>query len=233
MQVQKIKMVLIVLMYIQTSVAMNTIGAGKEKPAGIIYLGKTDPLYIEIKGRVLNDWKGAAKRAGGDTEENRLRKKQMEAWPKAKQDKFQEMAINSLRDYNKLTYFNLEGFMMFFREVNDLDLGKFQAETELRVRSAGNGKYVAEFWEDGLVVNSEANAIRYAHELAESPRAKMHPEEDLGNVEEIKKNYAAFRKAITSGKQKRYTELMALLYIQRKDRSIVFQDPGQVMYDFN
>jgi hypothetical protein len=232
MHVKRITLVLVVLMFIETSLAMNTTKPVTENRVGGIYLLKTDPVYIEIKGRVMIDWKAAAKRADSETEENILRKKQMEAWPKEKQEKFQAFAINSLEDYNKQTYFNLDGFMMFFTEVNKLDLEKFKAETEFRVRLLGTNKFGAEFWEDGLAVNSEANATRYAHELAESPRAKLHPEEDLGNVEEIKNNYAAHRKDITTGKQKRYTLLISLLYIQ-KDKFIIFQDPAQAMYDFN
>jgi hypothetical protein len=126
----------------------------------------------------------------------------------------------------------MDEFILFFTEIKNIDIQKFLLETDFRVRVLDSMKYAAEFWEDGLAINSEKNAIAYARELRESPRAKLHPEEDLGNVEEIKKNYAAHRREITTGKTKRFTQLMALLYIQKSDKSLVFQDPAQAMFDF-
>jgi hypothetical protein len=214
------------LFFLQIPRSMNAAISMEVKSGPPIYLSKTDPVYIEIKKNVMNDWEAAVRRADPQTAENQQRKKEMALWPADRQEKFETEFIKSLEDYNQQTFFNLDDFMMFFTGVNDTDMRKSLSEAEFRVRSLGAGRYVAEFWEDGLIANSEANAIVRAKELADSPRAKMHPEEDLGNVSVIKKTFAYARKAITSGKQKRYTELMAFLYIQNADKTIQFIDPG-------
>lgn len=113
-----------------------------------------------------------------------------------------------------------------------MDQKKIAAEYDIRIQYLGSNKYAAEFWEDGLAVNSEANALISANELAASGYAKKHPDSGVGNVEKIKETYANVRKSIKAGKQERYTKMMALLYTLEKDGSITFHDPGQPMIDF-
>ena len=103
---------------------------------------------------------------------------------------------------------------------------------EVRVQSAGADKYVAEFWEDGLVVNSEENAMAYAQELANSNLFKEDPNYYIENVEEIKNNYADILKNIKAGKQERYLKMMALLYSLDEGGTVSFINPLQPMYDF-
>jgi hypothetical protein len=232
MRSQKFTKVLFLLIYVQISFGMNTMNETTAEQGELIYLPKTDPVYIEIKNRAISDWLLAVSNTDTASEKNKLRKEQIESWPREKQDEFESMMIRSLEDYNRQTHFNLEGFITFFPEIRNLDLKKFESETDFRVRVLDTNKFAAEFWEDGLAVNSEANAVLYAKELRESARAKLHPEEDLGNVEEIKKNYAAHRQQINSGKKKRFTKLMALLYVRKENKSIFFRDPGEDYHDF-
>jgi hypothetical protein len=224
--------ILFLLLQLQILIAMKTVVIESPMTSAIIYLAKTDSIYIDIKNKVWNDWVKAARNADPASEENKLKKAQMDEWPSEKQERFQTFAMKTIRDYNKETDFDVDYFMMFFGEVLNFGQKKLEGETDFRVRSVGSHKYIAEFWEDGLAANSDANAVARAKELAESPRAKMHPEEDLGNVAEIKKTFAEARKAITTGKQKRFTKLMSLLYVQEADKNIVFKDPFQPLYDF-
>jgi NAD-specific glutamate dehydrogenase len=232
MIITKILLFAISLIYIQTSVGMHPQITDPATQAGPVYLSKTDPIYIEIKARAISDWEFAAARAMPDSPEMKIKLKEVASWPKAKQEKLQAFGMQSLEEYNKQTNFDLAYFLMIFNEIKTPEIKKSAINADFRVRVAGKDKYVAEFWEDLLVANSEENAIRWAKELKESPRAKMHPEEDLGNVEEIKKTYADQRKRILSGKEKRYTQLMAFLYVTDKNKKISFVDPGQAMFDF-
>ncbi|MCX6150584.1 MAG: hypothetical protein NTX22_08690 [Ignavibacteriales bacterium] len=51
-------------------------------------------------------------------------------------------------------------------------------------------------------------------------------------VQEEKIKYEDVRNSIRSGKQERYTKVLALLYVQEKNGSITFHDPYQELYDF-
>lgn len=230
--IRRSAIVVFLVLGFQTLVAMKTTQTNPGFNSGIVYLAKTDPVYIDIKSRVWNDWTAAVRRSDPSGEENKRRKEEIAEWPAEKQERFESLAMKALRDYNKETDLDPGYFIMLFNEVLNLDQKKLEAETDFRVRAAANHKFIAEFWEDGLAVNSEANALIRAKELAESPRAKLHPEEDLGNVAVIKKTFAEARKAITSGKQKRFTKLMAFIYIQLPNKKIVFRDPFQPLYDF-
>jgi NAD-specific glutamate dehydrogenase len=232
MIITKILLFAISLIYIQNPVGMHPQITDPVTQAGPVYLAKTDPIYIEIKARAISDWEFAAARAMPDSPEMKIKLKEVASWPKAKQEKLQAFGMQSLEEYNKQTNFDLAYFLMIFNEIKTPEIKKSAVNADFRVWVSGKNKYVAEFWEDLLVANSEENAIRWAKELKESPRAKMHPEEDLGNVEEIKKTYADQRKRILSGKEKRYTQLMAFLYVTDKNKKISFVDPGQAMFDF-
>ena len=122
--------------------------------------------------------------------------------------------------------------MLVFEDLGKMDQKEIAEEYDIRVLYLGNDKYVAEFWEDGLTVNSEAHALARAHELANSEYAKKNPDSGVGNVEVIKENYANVRKSIEDGKKERYTKMMALLYTLNKDASIIFHNPFQPLIDF-
>lgn len=68
--------------------------------------------------------------------------------------------------------------------------------------------------------------------LANSDYAKKHPDSDVGNVEEIKNNYADTRKTINAGKQERYQKMIALLYNVDNGGKVTFIDPFQPSIDF-
>lgn len=229
---KKTLLFLMLLVTIQMSDAMSTILNNQTKNGTPVYLGKNDPIFLLIKGRAITDLAMSAKRADPASEENKLKKAKMESWPEEKQNQYNDIFLKSLRDYTDQAHFDFGIFMLIFNDFGNTDQKKFVNESDFRVQWLGGNKYAAEFWDDGLAANSEANAVLWAHELAASARAKKNPDSGLGDVEIIKKTYANARKAITSGKQKRYTQVMALLYTKEKDGSILFHDPGQMMHDF-
>ncbi len=196
------------------------------------YLDKNNPIFISIKARTPNDLKLSSERSNPESAENRLIKAQIETWTEEKQNQFQVLFEKSINDYTAQTHFDAGTFMSVFSEFRKMDQKKITEEYDIRIQFLGGNKYVAEFWEDGLAVNSEANALAWAHELATSEYAKKHPEDGVGDVEKIKETYANVRKSIKDGKQERYTKVMVLLYTQEKDGSITFHDPGQPIIDF-
>lgn len=195
------------------------------------YLEKTDPIYQTIAGRVVNDFQESVKKSDPASPENKLNATKMESWSQAKKDEFQALGEKSINDYVAQVKFDTDTFLsVLSSSLGTEDPKKILAENDIRVQSLGDGKYIAEFWEDALAMNSEANAIVSSQELKKSEIAKKDP--NVGNLEEIKSAYAENRKLIESGKQERYSKIMALLYTQEKDGSIVFHDPGQPMVDF-
>ena len=220
------------LISIQTSKAMITLHNNQTKKRVPVYLGKNDPIFLAIKGRAVTDLKMSVKRADPASEENKLKEAKMKSWSAEKQNQYQDIFLKSLRDYTDQTHFDFQMFMLVFSDFGNTNQKKFVDESDFRVQRLGGNKYAAEFWEDGLALNSEANALLWAHELATSPLAKKNPGARPGDVETIKETYANARKAITNGKQKRYTQVMALLYTKEMDGSILFHDPGQMMHDF-
>lgn len=214
------------LVAIQTSDAMISILNKQTKNGAAAYIGKKNPIFLLIQGRAATDWMMSVKRADPASEENILKKAKMESWPEEKQKQYQVTVLKSLKDYTDQAHFDLDIFVMIFSDFGNKDLKKFVTETDFRVQWLGGNKYTAEFWEDGLAANSEANALVQAHELA-----KRYPD-DKEMIKNVKETYANARKSIKNGKQERYTKVMALLYTKEKDGSIHFHDPGQVMFDF-
>ncbi len=190
-----------------------------------VYLDKSDPIFISIKARAVADMK---QRADTASAENKLIAAKLSTMTEEKQTQLEAIFAQAITDYTSQTRGE---FMLHFKEVAEKDPKAIAEEYDFRVQNLGNNKYAAEYWEDGLAVNSEENAIAYAHELANSEYAKKHPDSDVGNVEEIKINYAANRKNINAGKQERFTKVVALLYVQEKNGSITFHDSYQSLYD--
>jgi len=202
-----------------------------DDPAAV-YLDKNDPIFISIKGRAVTDLKQSSGRSDPESNENKLIETQVKAWSKKKQNKLQTLYQKSINDYTAQTHFDVGTFMMVFSEFGKMEQIKIAEEYEIRIQYLGDDKYAAEFWEDGLAVNSEANALISAHELATSGYAKKHPDSEVGNVEKVKETFANVRKSIEAGKQERYTKMMALLYTVEKDGSVTFHDPGQPVFDY-
>ncbi|TSA25954.1 MAG: hypothetical protein D4R68_08075 [Ignavibacteriales bacterium] len=115
--------------------------------------------------------------------------------------------------------------MRHFSELQEKDPKDIAEEYDIRVQILGGDKYAAEYWEDGIAVNSEEHALAWAQELA-----KRSPD-NKGIVKEVKKTYEDARNSINAGKQERYTKVMALLYVQEKDGSITFRYPYQALFD--
>ena len=198
------------------------------KKAATVYLDKNDPKFISIKSRVFSDLYEIAKELDPESEKNKL----FATWTEEKRNECQALGVESLNDYASQTNLGLGIFMMVLDGLGKTDQKRLEKIWEVRVQSAGADKYIAEFWEDGLAVNSEENAVAYAHELANSEYAKKDPDSDIGNVEVIKNNYADNRKNIKAGKQERYQKMMALLYSVDNGGVVTFIDPFQSSKDF-
>jgi len=198
------------------------------KKAATVYLDKSDPKLISIKGRVFSDLYEIAKELDPESEKN----KSFAKWTEEKRNECQALGAESINDYAEQTHLGVGMFMMVITSLGEIDQKKMEKEWEVRVQFKGADKYVAEFWEDGLAVNSEANAVAYADELAKSEYAKKHPDGDVGNVEVIKKNYEDVRKSIKAGRKERYTKVMALLYTVDNGGAVTFINPFQPSIDF-
>jgi len=208
---------------------LNTKINSKAKIEDPVHLDKNDPIFILIKGRAITDLK---KSADPESPENISLAEHLKTLTQEKQSQLETLFVNTINDYTAKTYFNGGTFMRVFNVLGKMDQKELEEEYDFRVLNIGDNKYVAEFWEDGIATNSEAHAIAYAHELANSEYAKKHPDSDVGNPEEIKKNYANTRKSIKDGKKERYSKVMALLYTLGKGGSITFHDPFQPLIDF-
>jgi hypothetical protein len=55
MRFQKFLLVLSLLVIIESTFGMNADMPVMKNQGGVVYLDKTDPIYIEIKNRVIND----------------------------------------------------------------------------------------------------------------------------------------------------------------------------------
>lgn len=191
-----------------------------------LYLSKNDPIYIQIKARALNDFKEAVKRSDPNTEENKLKKAKLNTLSEEKQNKYNEAFIQSLRDYTSQLDFDFGIFMMVFIDFDLNGLNKFMNESDFRVRLISGNKYAAEYWEDGILTNSDENAIIWANTIM-----KRYPNNKEA-LKEVRENYANTRKLMLTGKKERYTKTMAFLYTKEKDGTVLFHHPGQEMYDF-
>ncbi|MCX6170292.1 MAG: hypothetical protein NTX65_13175 [Ignavibacteriales bacterium] len=204
----------------------------KTKNGATVYLEKSDPKFISIKDRVLSDLDEIVKQFDPESEKNKLIDIQTKTWTEEMRKESQALGAESINDYTTQTHLDVGTFMMVITSIGGYDQKKLEREWEVRVQSAGTDKYIAEFWEDGIAVNSEENAVAYAHELANSEYAKKHPDSDVGNLEVIKNNYATTRKNIKAGKQERYTKMIALLYSIDKVGTVSFINPFQPSIDF-
>ncbi len=108
-------------------------------------------------------------------------------------------------------------FMYILSEFKEMDKKRISEQYDIRVSKTGNN-YIAEFWEDGLDLNSEKHAIQNAL--------------DAKQVEVIKERYEIVRGTIKSGKNKRYVKMMALLYTQQTDGTVIFIEPLKSMMNF-
>lgn len=199
------------------------------KKAETVYLDKNDPKFISIKDRAFSDLYEIAKELDPQSEKNKL----FATWTEEKRNESQALGTESIYDYAEQTQLDVGIFMTVLDGLGLTDQKKLEKEWEVRIQFLGvNNIYLAEFWEDGLAVNSEENAVAYAHELANSEYAKKHPDSDVGNVEVIKNNYAETRKNIKEGNQERYQKMMALLYTIDKGGAVTFINPFQASIDF-
>lgn len=188
------------------------------------YLEKTDPIYKTIAARVLSDFQAAAEIGTKGAPKTKSVESKLQALSQEEQDQFQALFVKSIDDYMTKLDYDFKGFMsVFSSRLATLDQKKMAEEYDIRVQYLSGNRYVAEFWEDGLAVNSEANAVSSTNQSATT-----YPE----NREALKKTYADIRKSITDGKQERYTKVMVLLYTLETDGSITFHNPFQPVIDF-
>jgi len=199
-----------------------------------VYLDAKDPIFLNIHSRAFSDLDTIVKGMGPESAESKL----AETLSKEKNSELAAILVESINNYARQTQVDAITFWLLNSMV-DQDQKKLKKKWEVRVQtwevrvqSAGADKYVAEFWEDGLVVNSEENAMAYAQELANSNLFKEDPNYYIENVEDIKNNYADIRKNIKAGKQERYLKMMALLYSLDEGGTVYFINPLQPMYDF-
>jgi len=202
------------------------------KNTATVYLDKNNPIVKSIKGRAFSDLDEIVKEFDPESEKNKLIAIQTKTWTEEKRNECQALGAESINDYAEQTHFDVGMFMMVITNLVEINQKKLEKEWEVRVQPLGADKYIAELWEDGIAVNSEENAVAYADELANSEYAKKHPDSDVGNVEEIKNNYANTRKSIEAGTQERYTKMMALLYTVDDGGVVTFNNPFQPAFDF-
>lgn len=198
------------------------------KEVAPVYLDKNDPILIKIKGRTLTDLR---QRSDTASTENKLIAAKIATLTKEKQTQLEALFVKSINDYTAQTRFEIGEFMRHFSELQKKDPKDIAEEYDIRVQILGGDKYAAEYWEDGIAVNSEEHALAWAQELAKRQElAKISPD-IKGIVKEVKKTYEDVRNSIKAGKQERYTKVMALLYVQEKDGSITFRYPYQALID--
>lgn len=192
----------------------------------VMYLSKTDAVYITIKARVISDFKIAKQTADPQLPENKLKTEKLKSMSEEKQKKYYSIFEKSMRDYTDQLELDFETFMLVFNGLGDDEQKKMEAESDFRVRNLGGNKYAAEFWEDAIAANSETNAIVWAKKLSE-----RYPD-DKTILPTVKETYAKTRKLVKDGKQKRYLKIIGFLYTKDKDGLILFNNPGQALIDF-
>jgi len=200
-----------------------------------VYLDAKDPIFLNIQSRAFSDLDTIVKGMGPESAESKL----AETLSEEKNSELTAILGESINNYARQTQVDAITFWLLNSTMVDQDQKKLKKKWkvrvqtwEIRVQSAGADKYVAEFWEDGLVVNSEENAMAYAQELANSNLFKEDPNYYIENVEDIKNNYADTRKNIKAGKQERYLKMMALLYSLDEGGTVSFINPLQPVIDF-
>ena len=216
----------VIVICMQTSDAQKATVKKEIKKPTPVYLVKTDPVFIAIKTRLINDLTLSAKNGDPESEKNKSISIKLKTLPEERQAYYQNFFLKSLRDYNEQVNFDFGIFMLLYNDLIKKDQKTLVSESDFRVQRIGSNKYAAELWEDGVLANSEAKALEWAQQLL-----KRYPD-DNNMVNEVKATYAKARKEMLSGKQPRYTKIMAFLYAKEKDGSMLFHDPGQAMLDF-
>ncbi len=191
-----------------------------------VYLDKSDPIFISIKARAVADLK---QRTDTASAENKLIADKLRTLTVEKQTQLEAILVKSFTDYTSQTHGE---FMQHFREVAEEDPKNIAEEYDFRVQNLGNNKYAAEYWEDGLAVNSEENALTWAQEVVKRQESAKVSPDVKGIVQEVKIKFEEVGNSIKSGKQERYTKVLALLYVQEENGSIIFRNPYQDLYDF-
>lgn len=226
---KKALLLLIILLsaqlYSQSSKTMKKPGEQQPKKKQPAYLAKDDSIFAFIKSRAIADLQTSAKRANTASAENKILAEEMKSWDEAKRDRYYQLFQTSVHAYLKTVDFDFETFMLLFTDFGEYQ-EKVLAAYDFSVRYIGTNKYAAEFWEDGLEANSEANALVWAHKILEKDAG-----DSTGTINTVKETYAKVRRAITNGKQPRYTKIMALLYTNESS-GILFHDPFQALIDF-
>lgn len=227
------KIVLVILLLIfageycfSQSTKKEQMNITKNKKDTLLYLNKNNAVFLAIKTKAATDLKQSSKMSDPESEENKLKSEKVKNWPKEKLNQLQETFMKSIYDYNASTKFDAETFMLVFGEFGAMDLKDISEKFDFRVQSLGGDKYAAEFWEDLLIANSEANALAEAAKMA-----KRFPD-NKDVVENTKATYAKARKSIADGKEARYSKVMVLLYTREKDGSVIFHNPFQSIIDF-
>jgi hypothetical protein len=210
---------------VQLSKTMNKPAGTQVKKKGPVYLDKKDSVFVFIRRHVLTDLQTCARRAAPNSPESKARAEEMKSWSDEKRNNYEQLFETSVRAYLEKPGLDFETFMLLFPDFAASDKNMFAAY-DFRVREVGANTYAAEFWEDGMEANSEANALVWAHKILEH-----HPGDSTGTINEVKETYARARKAITTGKVQRYTKVMAVLYT-KQSTGILFKDPFQALIDF-
>jgi hypothetical protein len=224
----KISLSFLVLLLTVPSLAQTSKGMNKTSTKKIqaVYLGKQDSIFITIQQHAIKDLKNSARRADSRSAEGKLKAEEIKSWNEEKRGEYNDLFETTVRKYMKTAEMDFDVFMLLFFDFATYEDSVISAY-DFRVRVSANNIYVAEFWEDGLIANSEANALIWAKQLLE-----RFPEDDsTSTVNTVKETYAAARKVILDGEQPRYSKVMALLYRKEKNE-ILFQDPFQALIDF-
>ena len=160
-----------------------------------VYLDKSDPIYISIKARAVDDLKQKTDTA---SVENKLFMAKIRTLTEEKQTQLEAIFAQAIIDYTSQTRGE---FMLHFKEVAEKDPKDIAEEYDFRVQNLGNNKYAAEYWEDGIVVNSEENALVCAQELVKRQESDKITPDVNGIVQEVKIKYEDVRNSIKAGKQ--------------------------------
>jgi hypothetical protein len=208
---------------LQTSGAVDTTFNNiQAENAGPVYLDKNDPIFISIRSRAVTDLR---QRSDTASTENKLIAAKIITLTKEEQTQMEALFVKSINDYTAQTRFETGEFMQHFSELQEKDPKDIAEDYDIRVQILGGDKYAAEYWEDGIAVNSEEHALARSQELA-----KRYPD-NKGIVKEVRKTYEDVRNSIKAGRQERYTKVLALLYVQEKDGFITFRYPYQALID--
>lgn len=199
--------------------------SGDNQKYSVVYMEMSDSTVIKIKNRSLADLKHLSEKFNSESDTSKLISQKIETLTEEKRTQVEAAFIKSLTEYITLADYDMPTFILILESFKEKDKEKIGDEFDVRVRTLGNERYVAEFWEDGLAVNSEANALAWAQKLT------MRYPDDTGLVETVKETYANARNSITSGEKERYTRTMVLIYKLNNDGSISFLDPFQPMLD--